>query len=143
MSIKPDLRKAMSMKRCVIFGGAPIGDYDRMAAYIADDDYLIFCDSGLRHARPLGLTPDLIVGDFDSCENPGLQVETIVLPRAKDDTDTVYAAKEAMKRGYTEFLLAGVIGGRFDHSAGNVSILLMLHCWRCWVQIGKSKVFAI
>ena len=53
-------------------------------------------------------------------------METIVLPCEKDDTDTVYAVKEAVRRGYEEFLLIGVCGGRLDHTLGNVSILLYL-----------------
>lgn len=39
------------------------------------------------------------MGDFDSHNNPNLDVETIVLPCEKDDTDTVFAVKEALKRG--------------------------------------------
>lgn len=70
--------------------------------------------------------PCLIVGDFDSHVNPHLDVETIVLPCEKDDTDTVFAVKEAIKRGFREFLLIGVVGARLDHTLGNVSILLYL-----------------
>ena len=76
--------------------------------------------------KGLGVSPNLIVGDFDSHENPNLDVETIVLPCEKDDTDTVFAVKEAVKRGFDEFILIGVIGGRLDHTLGNVSILLYL-----------------
>ena len=114
------------MKRCVIIGGAEIKNYDALKRQFREDDYVIFCDSGLRHMEMLEVEPSLIVGDFDSHENPNLPVETIVLPRAKDDTDTVYAVKEALKRGFEEFLLIGVIGARLDHTIGNVSILLML-----------------
>ena len=114
------------MRRCVIFGGAGIGDYNRISRYLKDDDFLIFCDSGLKHMEALGLEPNLIVGDFDSHEDPQLDVETIVLPCEKDDTDTVFAVKEALKRGFDDFLLLGATGGRIDHTIGNLSILLML-----------------
>ncbi|MCR5324936.1 MAG: thiamine diphosphokinase [Lachnospiraceae bacterium] len=114
------------MRRCVIFGGAVIGDYDRTSGYLRDDDYLVFCDSGLKHMEALGAKADLIIGDFDSHENPKLDIETIVLPCEKDDTDTVYAVKEALKRGFDDFLLLGMIGARFDHTIGNLSILLKL-----------------
>ena len=119
-------RVGMKRKRCVIFGGAGIDDYDRISAYLRDDDYMIFCDSGLRHMEALGCRADLIVGDFDSHKNPHLDVETIVLPREKDDTDTVFATKEALKRGFDDFLLLGTVGERIDHTIGNLSILLML-----------------
>ncbi len=114
------------MKRCVVIGGADIGRYDRIRSYLRADDFYICCDSGLKHREGLGIVPDLIVGDFDSYEDPHLEAETIKLPCEKDDTDTVFAVKEALARGFHEFLLAGVIGGRLDHTLGNVSLLLML-----------------
>lgn len=114
------------MKRCIIIGSAKINNYDKIREYLSPDDFFIFCDGGLKHREALGFTPNLIVGDFDSHDNPNLPIETIVLPCEKDDTDTVFAVKEAVSRGFSEFLLIGVIGERFDHSLGNISILLML-----------------
>lgn len=114
------------MRRCVIVGGANINNYDFIREKLSADDYIIFCDSGLKHMENLRVQPSLIVGDFDSHENPQLDIETIVLPCEKDDTDTVYAVKEAIKRRYDNFLLIGVVGARLDHTLGNVSILLYL-----------------
>ena len=114
-------------RRCVIVGGAEIRNYQTLWDYLNPSDFNIFCDSGLSHQEALGIKPHLIVGDFDSHPNPRLDVETIVLPREKDDTDTVFAVKEAVKRGFDEFLLLGAAGGRLDHTLGNVSLLLMLH----------------
>ena len=114
------------MRRCVIVGGADINNYGFIREKLCADDYVVFCDSGLKHLEYLHAKPSLIVGDFDSHDNPRLDTETIVLPREKDDTDTVYAVKEAIKRGFDEFLLIGVVGARLDHTLGNVSILLYL-----------------
>lgn len=122
------------MKRCVIVGGAGINNYDYIRSRLYVDDYIVFCDSGLRHLEPLQVKPSLIVGDFDSHDNPHLDVETIVLPCEKDDTDTVFAVKEAIKRGFDDFLLIGVVGARLDHTLGNVSILLYLD------SIGKKGI---
>lgn len=110
----------------MIIGGADIGRYDRIHSYLREDDFYICCDSGLKHREKLGINPNLIVGDFDSYKNPHMDVETIILPCEKDDTDTVFAVKEALSRGFQDFLLVGVIGGRLDHTLGNVSLLLML-----------------
>ena len=117
--------------RCVIVGGAGIRDYEGVRSYLKTDDYMIYCDGGLRHQAGLMAAPDLIVGDFDSYENPlaadpHLATETIVLPTVKDDTDTVFAVKEALRRGFADFLLVGATGERMDHSLANLSILLML-----------------
>lgn len=114
------------MKRCVIVGGADINNYDYIRSRLRKDDFFVFCDSGLKHLSELQTEPKLIVGDFDSHINPNLNAETIVLPREKDDTDSVFGVKEGLKRGFDEFLLIGVVGARLDHTLGNVSILLML-----------------
>lgn len=114
------------MERCVIVGGADIHNYEYIRSRLRPGDFFIFCDSGLKHLEYLQVAPGLIVGDFDSHENPHMDVETIVLPCEKDDTDTVFAVKEAIQRGFTDFLLIGVIGARLDHTLGNTSILLYL-----------------
>lgn len=120
------------MKRCVIAGGAGIRSYERIRQSLKPDDYFIFCDSGLKHLPALQVKPDLIVGDFDSWQQPDTETETIVLPREKDDTDSVYAVREAIRRGFGDFLLIGMTGERFDHTFGNVSILLYLD------ELGKT-----
>lgn len=114
------------MRRCVIIGGADIGRYELIRSYLRPDDFSIYCDSGLRHREGLRLAPQLVVGDFDSYEGPRPAAETIVLPREKDDTDTVFAVKEALARGFASFLLVGIAGGRLDHTLANLSLLLML-----------------
>ena len=114
------------MSRCVIVGGAAIERYEEIKRYFRQGDYFIFCDSGLSHLEKLAVEPDLIIGDFDSHAVPHIPVETIFLPREKDDTDSIYAVREALKRGFKEFLLIGVVGARIDHSLGNISILLKL-----------------
>ena len=118
-------------RRCVIVGGAGINDYSRIGGYLENDDYVIYCDSGLRHMDGLGALPSLIIGDWDSYDDPHMDIETITLPVAKDDTDTVYAMREGMKRGFTEFLLVGAVGARLDHSLVNVYILSALENSGC------------
>lgn len=144
--------------RCVVVSAAEIKNYEKISSYLKPDDYFVVCDGGLNHCKPLGIKPDLIVGDFDSFDKAELPLPTatppsngdrplgaswnqgdgspgsngdrppeiIQLPWEKDDTDTFYAVKEALKRGFTQFLLLGVIGQRFDHSLVNISVLLYL-----------------
>ena len=129
----------MFEKRCVIISAGEIHNYERARAFLRDDDFFIFCDAGLSHAGGLGVKPDVVVGDFDSCEPGDLEwwkerCEIIQLPREKDDTDTMFAVKLAVERGYCDFVLLGAMGGRFDHALGNVSILLYLN------GLGKKAV---
>ena len=119
------------MNRCVIVAAGQILDYERAKSFLQPGDFFIFCDDGLRHAERLGVTPSLLVGDFDSCDAGLLskwsdRCETVRLPREKDDTDTLFAVKYALERGFNDFLLLGAMGGRFDHALGNISILLYL-----------------
>lgn len=127
------------MKRCVIVGGAPIENYDRIKGYLRDDDFIIYCDCGLKHRERLEVKPDLIVGDFDSYEKSKLgdisinmenatatdedSSEVIELCPVKDDTDTSHAVTVAIERGFEDFLLVGMTGRRMDHTLGNVYIL--------------------
>ena len=122
----------MSERRCVIVAAGEIHNYERARDFLRDDDFFIFCDGGLSHAGGLGIKPDVVVGDFDSCDANDLEwwkqkSEIIQLPREKDDTDTLFAVKLAIERGYCDFLLLGAMGGRFDHALGNISILLYLN----------------
>lgn len=115
------------MQRCVIIGAAPVKNYKKIRSFLREDDFVIACDGGLHHIKKLKVAPSLIIGDFDSHKNPHSKTETIVLPHEKDDTDSMFALKTALSRGFTDFLFIGMVGGRFDHSLGNLSLLLTCH----------------
>ncbi len=125
---------AQNMKRWVIIGGADIQDYDNVKKYLRHSDYYVYCDCGLKHKNMLGVMPDLVIGDFDSHAKPQDSSSVIVLPVVKDDTDTIYAVKEGIRRGCDDFLLIGATGGRQDHNLGNIYALLML------AKSGKNAV---
>lgn len=67
---------------------------------LSDDDFVICADGGYIYAQRFGIKPQLIVGDFDSSTMPDTDVPTIALPTEKDDTDTIYAIKQGISRGY-------------------------------------------
>ena len=109
---------------CCIFAGSP--EIGLPCLPIPDDAFYLCADSGLRLAQSLGITPHMGLGYFDSLDSFPEHLPHITAPVEKDDTDTVFAVKEALKRGFDDFLLIGVVGARFDHTFGNISILLML-----------------
>ena len=129
------------MSRCVIVAAGEIRDYGRARSFLHEGDFFVFCDGGLVHADGLCVNPNLIVGDFDSCDTDLLtkweeRCETVRLPREKDDTDTMYAVRLAVERGFSDFLILGAMGARFDHALANVSVLLYLD------GLGKQTVLA-
>jgi thiamine pyrophosphokinase len=92
---------------------------------------VIAADSGIRHATPLGLTPELWVGDFDSAETADFDAFPDVLretfPAAKDKTDGELAVDIALSRGATRLILVGAFGGpRVDHAFLHLTLALAL-----------------
>ena len=114
-------------KRCVIIGASPETDCIMLSRLLCADDYIVCADGGCRFAEKIGAVPDMIVGDFDSGEKPkNFGGELLVLPVRKNDTDTMFAAREMMKRGFEEIILCGVSGARPDHNFGAYCTLKML-----------------
>lgn len=112
------------MPRCVIIGAGPVEPEHKKL--ILPGDYVIACDAGYLNARTLGVAPDLIVGDFDSAPRPDME-NLVVLPTEKDDTDTHYAARLAVEKGFEQALFLGVLGGlRLDHSLAAIAAGLWL-----------------
>ena len=110
------------MGKCVIFCAA---GFDGLVAEIQKDDYILAADGGLLHTEKLGLTPNGILGDFDSL---GYTPEgSTVFPVEKDDTDAMLAIKKGLELGYREFLLYGSLDGpRLDHTVANFQALQYL-----------------
>ena len=93
-------------------------------------DVIIAADSGMDFLYENGVTPDIIVGDFDSATTKALefferkgQTEIHRLNPVKDDTDTEYAIRLAIKHGARSIVVIGATGSRIDHVLGNISLL--------------------
>lgn len=109
---------------CWILAGGP--EQGTPCIAVPPDAYVLCADSGLRLAEQLGITPALVMGDFDSLgEIP--QQPYIQAPVEKDDTDTMLAVRYGLAQGYRSFVICGAFGGRLDHSLANIQTLLFLH----------------
>ena len=110
------------MASCVIFCA---GGFDSLIEPLAKDDFLMAADGGFVHLQKLGLTPDGILGDFDSL---GYVPENAkVFPVEKDDTDAMLAVRQGLEMGYRRFLLYGSLDGpRLDHTVSNFQTLQFL-----------------
>ena len=88
------------------------------------EDIVIAADSGYNNAKKLGVTPEILIGDFDSIKGHPDDVDEIIqLPCEKDVTDTQYAIEVAIKKGAREIVIICGTGGRFDHAISNMCIL--------------------
>ena len=110
------------MGNCVIFCAA---DFHGLVRPLQADDFIIAADGGLTHVETLGLTPNGILGDFDSL---GYTPEgSTVFPVEKDDTDAMLAVRRGLELGYKAFYLYGSLDGkRLDHTVANFQTLQFL-----------------
>lgn len=110
------------MGSCVIFCAA---EFDVLARPLAEDDFVIAADGGLRHTEKLGIVPQEILGDFDSLGYTPTGAN--VFPVEKDDTDAMLAVRRGLELGYREFVLYGSVdGSRLDHTVANFQTLQFL-----------------
>lgn len=81
---------------------------------------VVAADGGLRHAAPLGLEPDLLVGDLDSVTGDVLAayptLPTERRPTEKDELDLELALAAAARLGATSARVIGAFGDRLDQS---------------------------
>ncbi len=107
------------MGTCVIFCAA---EFDHLAKPLEEGDFILAADGGLVHTEKLGLTPDGILGDFDSL---GFTPQGAnVFPVEKDDTDAMLAVRRGLELGFREFVLYGSLDGpRLDHTIANFQTL--------------------
>jgi thiamine pyrophosphokinase len=89
-------------------------------------DAVVCADGGARHAKTLGLVPNVIVGDMDSLPRP--------LPRSwkktaylcdfdENRSDLDKALDFVEQAGFTKAWLAGALGGGLDHELVNLAAL--------------------
>lgn len=125
------------MRTCHIFAGGVITDLSFIE--IADGDMVICADRGYEYAVKLGITPDIIVGDFDSYS--GELPDNTEIYRSvpeKDETDTLLALKLAMERGSDHVRIYGAFGGRIDHTIANIQTLKYAHEHGCTAELCGS-----
>ena len=115
--------------RAVIFSNGHIEEPQWIVDLLDEDDFLIAADGGLRYVLDLNRVPDVLIGDLDSVSDENLrdmtqkQVEIIRFPPEKDQTDLELAIEEVYARGCRDIIIIGALGGRFDQTLANLSLL--------------------
>ena len=127
--------------RAVIFGNGEIKNYERMSKYLCEEDFVICADGGIRHAKILNITPDVLIGDFDSSNPDESEVKRIEYPTRKDFTDSEICMKYALEQGYDEILFLGMSGTRADHTLTNM--LLLSKCNNAYMIDDDNEIYYI
>ncbi len=115
----------------VVFLDGDYGDPSWYRALAARADILLAADGGAVFPVAQGITPQAVVGDFDSLDEGvagALEERGVALvrhPMRKDVTDGELAVEEALRRGAGEVVLVGATGA-LDHMLGHLAILRRL-----------------
>ena len=118
--------------RGIIVSGGSLDETFALAflqAYRAD--VLIAADRGLVFCQKYGITPDAVVGDFDSADKSCLSLYELsgdgplvrTFQPEKDWTDTELAVRMAVEFGVHTAVLLGGTGTRLDHVLGNLQVM--------------------
>jgi thiamine pyrophosphokinase len=136
------------MSRFAILLSGDLTVTNRLRRQIADARF-IAADSGMKHARALGIVPELWVGDFDSSGSELMQ-DYAHVPRQvhlsdKDATDGEIAIAAAVRLGAMEFILIGGLGGQSDHATAHLGLALHLakSGHRCFISNGNEEAYPL
>lgn len=140
------------MKSCIIIGA---GEFTPMDIPVEKGDFVIAADGGYLYCRKLQIEPDYIVGDMDSLPEEAVKEikdfrerypeRVELLPRMKDDTDTMSAIRIGLARGFRRFRLYAMMGGRLEHTIANIQCLLFLKnrgADGCLLEKGRTVMIA-
>lgn len=120
----------MIAKAIVVANGSlDMGPAVQAVLAAADDALVIGADGGAIIARNLGLTPHLVIGDFDSLSaddleafaNQGATIQPH--PAAKDETDLELALLAAIQSGARWIRVLAALGNRLDQTLANIYLL--------------------
>ena len=88
-------------------------------------DMFVAADGGANAALAAGVRPDVIIGDMDSIRHSTrkrFSGSRIVRVSRQDNTDLEKALDFIASSGPAEVVIAGAVGGRIDHTLGNLSV---------------------
>jgi len=120
----------MSSPRGVLVASAPLVWTPELVALVVGSAPVVAADGGANHLARIGRRPVAVVGDLDSIR-PTVRAwvgqERLVHRPDQDRTDlekTVEHAREAL--GVRRMTVLGALGGRIDHTVGNLGLLARL-----------------
>ena len=118
------------MKFLIVSGGSLNKEFVTKVVGQGRYDRILAADSGMNALYAAAVTPDIIIGDFDSADEKILRffqqnkaIDFCTLNPEKDDTDTEFAIRESIRRGADSITIIGGTGTRLDHVLGNISLL--------------------
>ena len=89
--------------------------------------FVIAADAGYLRAKERGITPDLVVGDFDSLGFSLSGDNVVTVAAEKDFSDGELGVRQAALRNLYALDIFGAMGGRPDHFLYDLHLLKIAH----------------
>ena len=129
------------MKTCCIFCAMPV---ESKNIVIPENSLVIAADGGFETTKKLGITPDAVIGDFDSLGFVPNEKDVEVFPVEKDDTDSMLAIKKGIETNCDFFLIYGALGGRLDHTFANIqSLEYLVKHGKIGILVGDTQAITV
>ncbi len=115
-----------------IVGSGNVDSGDLFREKALESKLMICVDGGARHFMDAGITPHILIGDFDSIAPDifeaykNLGVNILKYPAKKNYTDMELALDYALELGATRVFMMGATGTRLDHTISNLQLLYKL-----------------
>lgn len=112
-------------KHALVIANGEAPKKQQLLALVKEANIVICADGGANTALKFGITPDAIVGDFDSIHAEAL-VKFRKVPTFEDrddETTDLEAISWAIKAKDIHVVVVGASGRRLDHTIGNLGVI--------------------
>ncbi|MEK7263517.1 MAG: thiamine diphosphokinase [Bacteroidota bacterium] len=127
----------MEQKQALIIANGTLPSRSIINAILAKKKFILCADGGANAAKRLRITPDVILGDFDSIKTSTRayfkNVQLIHIPE-QYSTDLEKAIRYCIERNISSVEIIGATGNRIDHSTGS------LGCFRKFGNTIEMKI---
>lgn len=116
------------MRQAAIFLHGNPPKRERVLKFITKNTAIFCADGGTVYALDLGLKPDVVIGDFDSLRKQRVEslkkqnIQMKAFSAEKDETDSELVLQYAIEQGFTELIIFGWMGTRFDHVFADLTL---------------------
>ena len=113
------------MKKAFIFCN---NNYIDFAIDFPVDGKIIAADGGANFLLSRNITPDVLIGDFDSISDSSLEelrnkAEILQFPKEKDKTDSELALDYCINEHFDSATMVNAVNGRLEHSLANIFLI--------------------
>lgn len=117
------------MNLLVVAAAREAGSAELVARLAPQHDLVLAVDGGGAICLEAGISPDIVLGDFDSLKPEDLErlraggAQIVSFPAEKDQTDLELAIAEARRVGADSLTLTAASSGRLDHTLAALGAL--------------------